>query len=309
MKTERRHELEKNTLADWLGHKIVWAEENARLIAGVVAGIVIIGIVYAVLSNRSQERDVSAWNSYFTASSTNDSKGLETLAKESPDLLAGQMADLRLADIALAEGLELISTDGKKGQDKINESKTYYSAVADRARDPWLKQRAALGLASGYEAVGLIDQAKAQYTKLKDWKDGLYNEAAAEKLSYLEKPETIKFAKWFTARERKPREEKGPLLDPQDLSKLPGHEGMSPSAFTPGSLSPSAAFPAGTAAATAAPAASASATAAPSATPTASPVATPAATPAASPIATPKATAAPSASARPSASASPTAPK
>jgi hypothetical protein len=283
MKTERRHELEKNQLADWLTSKITWCEENARLIAGVVAGIAIIGIVYFVLSNRKQEREASAWNTFFTANIGPDTGALETLAKNDGDLLAGQMADLRLADHFLSQGINEMSKDRAAATEKITKSKDFYSRL-EKSRTVWLQERAALGLARGYETLGMLDKAQEHYTKLRDFKDGLYHDLAVEKLEYLGRKSTKEFAEWY--KNHKPRKlpgaGAGPLVDPSRFT-MPNdaaHSGLN--------LTPDTIFPAGTAAGTtpAAPATTATGDAAryavPAAVPSGSPAATPAATPATS---------------------------
>jgi hypothetical protein len=278
MKTERRHELEKNQLADWLAHSITWCEENARLLVGVVAGILIIGAAFALLSNRKEEREAKAWNTYFAAKAEagKDPSGLEGVAKADGDLFAGKLADLTLADIALNQGLAAINTNRELAETQLTQAKNYYSKVR-KAGDEHLQERADLGMARYYESMGMIDEAKTEYEKLKNRKQGLYVELATQKLAYLEKPATLAFAKWFRDQKPKPKPAGTGFLNPNDLNKLPP-------------------FPAGSAAAT--PTASATPSASPSASPSATPAASPSATPAASakPSATP--TASPTASAK-----------
>ena len=302
MKTERRHELEKNQLADWLTTKITWCEENARLIAGVVAGVAIIGIVYFVLSNRKQEREASAWNAFFTANVGPDTGALETLAKNDGDLLAGQLADLRLADYYLSQGINEMSKDRAAATDKITKSKDFYSRL-EKSRTVWLQERAALGLARGYETLGMLDKAQEHYAKLRNFKDGLYHDLAVEKYEYLGRKQTKEFAEFY--KNHKPRKlpgvGAGPLVDPSKFT-MPNdatHSGLN--------LSPDTIFPAGTAAGTtpAAPATSATGDAARYAVPAVTPSATSAATPAASASATSPTATKPAATPAASASATP----
>lgn len=270
MKTERRHELEKNQLADGLGRAITWCEENARLLAGVVTGVLIIGAVFALLSNRKEEREAKAWNSYYTAraEADKDVAGLETVAKADGELFAGKLAELTLADIALNQGLAAMNTNRELAETQLTQARNYYLEVR-KSGEEHLQERADLGLARFHESMGQINEAKAEYKKLKDRKKGLYVDLATQKLAYLDKPATLEFAKWFRDQKPKPKPAGTGLVNPSDLSKLPP-------------------FSTGTAAATP--------TASPSATPAATPAATTAtATPSASPSATPAASAKPSA--------------
>lgn len=275
MKTERRHELEKNQLADGLGRAITWCEENARMLGGIVAGVVIVAIVFALLSSRKEERETKAWDSFFAAKAgtTVDTSTLESIAKADNDLFAGKLAELTLADIAMNQGLELMTSDREKAEEFLTQARNHYLNIRN-AGGEHLQERADLGLARFYESMAQIEEAKKEYTKLKNRPDGLYHDFATQKLEYLEKPSTLAFAKWFRDQKPKPKPAGTGVLGSNDLSKLPP-------------------FPAG------------SGTTTPSASPTATSSATPTAVPAASPSATPAASASPSAS--PTATAKPSA--
>ena len=56
MKTARRHELQTNTLADWLGEAIESAKPYARLIGGIALAGVVLVIFYFVMQSRSARR-------------------------------------------------------------------------------------------------------------------------------------------------------------------------------------------------------------------------------------------------------------
>ena len=57
MKTERRHELQTNILADWLGHKTEAIRPYFKLILGGIAAVLIVAIVATVASWRSMWQD------------------------------------------------------------------------------------------------------------------------------------------------------------------------------------------------------------------------------------------------------------
>lgn len=269
MKTERRHELEKNQLADWLGHKLTWAEQNAStLVAAVVGVVVVIGVV-TYWQNSRAERSVTAWNEYFTAVEKRDrvvvAQGLEKVASNDSNIVPGQMAEILLADIAMNEGIEQLNTDREGGEKLLNDAKNRYFAARNAASDPRLKERATLGLARFYETMGLLDEAIKEYRTLADNPQSLYKLDAERKLEYLGMPATIQFAKAFRDRKPAPKPTGTSMFDLDDLNKLPKSESSFPGAAAATATTP-----------TATP--SASATAAPSATPTASATAKPSAT-------------------------------
>ena len=46
MKSEHRHELKTNELADWMAHFPEWAQKNARTLTGAAILIVVVGVIY-----------------------------------------------------------------------------------------------------------------------------------------------------------------------------------------------------------------------------------------------------------------------
>lgn len=271
MKTERRHELEKNQLADWLGHKLTWAEQNAStLVAAVVGVVVVIGVV-AYWQNSRAERSLTAWNEYFDAIYKPDqvvqAQGLEKVAANESNTVAGQMAEIRLATIAMDEGIEQLNTDREGGEKLLNDAKNRYVTARNAATDPRLKERATLGLARFYETMGLLDEAIKEYRTLADSPQCLYKLDAERKLEYLSMPATIVFAKAYRDRKPAPKPAGTSMFDLDDLNKLPKSEASFPGA-TP-SATGAAATPTTSTTPTASATAAPSATAKPSASPTA----------------------------------------
>ncbi len=67
MKTERRHELQHNALADKLTYVIGVIEPYSRAILGVVLAVAALLFVWAYLSVRDQEFAEKGWDSFFQA--------------------------------------------------------------------------------------------------------------------------------------------------------------------------------------------------------------------------------------------------
>lgn len=274
MKTERRHELQQNTLADWLGRQIVWAEQNVRLIIIGLVGVVIGAGLIAYWNNSRAERRQEAWSDYLGAMESRDSvgqtKALESIANNASDLPPGQMADILLADMALNQGIDQLKTDRAAAEKKLNEAKKRYSDARNAAGDQNLKDRATLGLARFYETMGLIEEATKEYRTLADSPASLYQVEAERKIDYLSKPATIMFAKWYRKQKLEPAASASAtarsVVDKDEIGKLPADESSFPGAGTATSSTTSSTKP------------SATPTAAASATPTASPTPSPSAT-------------------------------
>jgi predicted negative regulator of RcsB-dependent stress response len=203
MKSEQRHELQKNELADGLVRAAEWSRVNTPLLLGVVAGAAVVVGGYLYFHNASLENAAGQWNTFFSAAGTQDAPQLESLSVRESGTPAGQMANLLLADTALSNGIDLMSTDRSAAEIKLNDAKNRYSKVRQEAADPLLNERAVLGLARYYETLGLLDEAVKEYTTLKtSWPNGPYADMAGRKIEYLSAASTKAFANWY--REHKP---------------------------------------------------------------------------------------------------------
>ncbi len=148
MKTERRHELQTNVLADWLGLQIERFEEYGRLIVGVlIAGIVLIGL-YSYMRTQSAYRNEQGWQRYFAAmddmAQKGDAEPLTQLA-ESPEFSGtpvGEWAVLSLADYHLREGIGQLFTDRPAATKSLRSAVDGYNFIVDRSKSPMLEERA-----------------------------------------------------------------------------------------------------------------------------------------------------------------------
>ena len=61
MKTERRHELQTNELADWLGTTIQFIEANFRTVLGVIVALAVVVGAGFYLKSESATRRGQAW--------------------------------------------------------------------------------------------------------------------------------------------------------------------------------------------------------------------------------------------------------
>lgn len=211
MKTERRHELQTNTLADALGHTVDQVKPYSQfLVGGVLAVIVIVGVV-KFLSVRSQSEQVDAWNTYLHATTSNASESAEDLNRliqQYPSTPAAQFAHLSLADQSLSDGIGQLFQNRAEANEKLRKAEEHYQAVQKSASDPLLLQRATLGLARVYESQVTVDnhvsKAQKEYQQLLDrWPNGAYTLAAKERLDDLSHKSTKEFYDWFATNEPK----------------------------------------------------------------------------------------------------------
>ena len=210
MKTERRHELQTNTLADALGQAVESVKPYSQMAVGAVLAVAVIVFVVKYLSFRSQEGMVDAWNMYLQASAQGGTEGTAELARlieQYPDSTAALWSHLFLADQSLNEGIGQLFQNRAEANEKLRKADQHYQDVQKKASDPLLLERATLGLARVYESQVKLDSAQQEYQRLLDrWPDGTFAQTARERLKDLSQKSTKAFYDWFAVNEPKATE-------------------------------------------------------------------------------------------------------
>ncbi|MBI1901578.1 MAG: hypothetical protein HYS13_10775 [Planctomycetia bacterium] len=191
MKTERRHELQTNDLADWLGHQFERVKPyRMSILAGVIA-IAVIAIVWAIVAARSTQDTETAWNLYFELTSQqhlakqliaaqedkrkrsgnqlysirehpedqqqilNDLLAkVEQLAELQEGELVGWFAALWVADASLDQAMEKGIENIDEARPMLDRAAKWFQFVIDHADDESVAARARAGLARTLEARG-----------------------------------------------------------------------------------------------------------------------------------------------------------
>jgi tetratricopeptide (TPR) repeat protein len=240
MKTQRRHELQTNALADRIGAFLVWVESNYKTVLGiVVAAIVIVGL-YFVLNRNSSAKLERGWNAYYQAAADQNIETMRELAEDHQGTPAGTWARLWVADELLNSGTEQQFQDRSQANDDLRKSVEAYEQVLTQRIDPFLAHRAKLGIARAYESLDQLEEARKYYGELAD-DDKLtafIAPQAEKRLTDLERARTKEFYDWFSAQDPKPSIEGGagqlPFSAPSfdsPLSNEPGTFGSSASKF------------------------------------------------------------------------------
>jgi tetratricopeptide (TPR) repeat protein len=169
MKSKRRHELQTNELANWMGKKIEKVKPYINLI--VLGVLVAILLVVAILFffNRGKQQDAQAWRSYTIEANKRerDPAALTKVAQSDPDSPAHLWALQAAADTQRDKGIDLLYEERSEGLKELDEAVQLYEEVLRRGKDePFLQRRARYGLAKALESKGDIDAAIKQYTDL-----------------------------------------------------------------------------------------------------------------------------------------------
>ncbi len=219
MKTERRHELQTNQLADTLAHWIDAAKPYSRAGLALVVAVVVGLFAWGYLSAQNTRREADGWTEYFDALNSRDARdSLSDIAARYPTLPVGQWASLVLADIQLSDGTGRLFAEKADARSELKQATDRYRSVMLESSEPTILQRATFGLARAHEALGTLEEARKEYSSIAEqWPDSPFAAPAKERAKDLEQPNTKKFYDWFAKYE-----------PPRPVSKEPGIPGVRP---------------------------------------------------------------------------------
>jgi len=204
MKTERRHELQTNVLADWLGDQIERLRPYARLALGIVLAVAVVLLLYTYLSSQSARQTEKGFQEYFLAlDELNTKRNPESLTRlaESSELAntpVGHWAQLSLGDNYLRVGVDQLFNDRAAGIKSLHSAIDEYAQVAKQTQQPMLADRATMGMARAYESLNDLEKARAKYDSLAKG-SGAFSAEAQQRLKDLGQQSTKQFYDWFFA--------------------------------------------------------------------------------------------------------------
>jgi tetratricopeptide (TPR) repeat protein len=218
MKSERRHELEHNELADWIGNTILAIKPYRNLILGILILLGVGGAVFAWWRNHSGGQTAEAWDQFYKALDSRNPAKLSEVMEQYPNTHVAHCAALVAADMHLDMGCERLFENKALANQELYKATQIYQTVLDPregSRNAMLREHATFGLARAYEASGDLDKAVECYEEVgKNWPKGAYAAAAQSRLSDLGKHSTKDWYDRFAQFDPKPFEE-------QPFGKLP----------------------------------------------------------------------------------------
>jgi len=127
MKSELRHKLQRNALADWLvetGQTLKPYQNHLTILA---IGVLALLVAYSVLSHASATRAAQAWEQV-DAGLYGKPEALAKVAEENRNSPAGQMAAVLAADTYLYEGCELEFRNKAEARDALKKAIQLYES-------------------------------------------------------------------------------------------------------------------------------------------------------------------------------------
>ena len=232
MKSEERHKLQQNELADYLAKVVerVKPYQNA-ILGGILLVLVIILLVHWWNGKSASELEVANtqfYNALGNALNSGEPSELIEMAEKYPDSPAAADAALTAADIYLNNGCNQLFQNKAKANSDLGNAVDLYEKILPRLKDPFLKAQANFGLARAEECQNQLSKAIEYYKEIvKNWPDGPYGVLAASRLQDLERPSTKEIYDKIANFDPKPFKDdsilsdKMPLFDPTNLPKEP----------------------------------------------------------------------------------------
>jgi len=203
MKTERRHELQQNSLATWIEQSIERLKPYSTVISTIaIAGVALLGISYYVNAQRSSSQ-LKAWDEYLEAVDEPGYDRLADLGDSFKGSNAGMCALLVAADRQLQAGVDASFHDRTAAAQDLRMALDNYTQVVEEADDPLLRERGLIGKAYteeslAYDSADNLHAANATYEQyLADFPDGIFAKEARIRLADLGNPATASFYDWF----------------------------------------------------------------------------------------------------------------
>jgi tetratricopeptide (TPR) repeat protein len=191
MKSEHRHELKTNELAEWIANFPQWAQENLNTIIYAAACIMLVAVIYfyygwynnrtinlerqtftGLMSSISQSKAgiLQAQSQGYDSSSLlfNPARDLRTIADKTKNNQMGALAQIKAADALRMElHYRLGSASPQEAAGQINDAKAAYTAAITKAAgNKVLTAQAKFGLGLCEEELGNFEQAKQIYAEI-----------------------------------------------------------------------------------------------------------------------------------------------
>lgn len=216
MKSERKHVLESNLLADKIEAQIIKFKKALPAIVAVVVVSAIVLLVYGVYTSMQDSQRAKGWTSlYFADTNTSD---LDAISSDFGDSPAGLWARQIAGDAHMARAMEKVYLDRSLSDQYFQQALDEYKTVAEKSSDSFLKGRALYGAAQAAEGLADREQAIGFYRKI-ILLNGLSPEFVAEtnkRVKWLETSAGEEFYVWF-----KNNRPSAPVLNDLPTSKPP----------------------------------------------------------------------------------------
>ncbi len=205
MNNQRRHELERNVLADKMGESFEKVQPLYKPILLVVAAALVGFFGYQLIKGQSSKAEAKNWTEFYFNRTSGDAESYAAMGEEFGNTPSGQWARHSAAQGYLRDGIESIYVNRKEGVENIRKAIAEWDKVDDSSI-PELRFAAKLGLAQAHETLGELDEAVKAYQVVVEMSGSAEDQKKRvnEQIAYLKSPEAKSFYEWFNKLDPKP---------------------------------------------------------------------------------------------------------
>lgn len=197
---ERQHELEQNSLAEWIVQLFDRIRPHLMTIIVVVVAALGAIVAWLAISATNAANEAQSWEAYLSALATGETMAFNEVAERYPGSDAALWSQLVLADMALTDGAVLAFEDRTASNERLESAVDLYSAVLAAGPGGLLAERATFGLAKAQESLGELDKAQQGYASVvKAYPDSPLAAVAQEHADALAGDSTKDWYDWFFA--------------------------------------------------------------------------------------------------------------
>lgn len=205
MKSERRHELDQNWLADRIAGSVNTVKPHTNAILGIALAVLILAVAAVLWIQKSRADAARSWEDFYLAAESNDFLKLEKVIEQYPGADAAQWAAAVVGDLHLNNGCQELFSNKLAANQELTKAIECYQEVLNQSKTPTLRERATFGMARALEAHGELARAETRYQELvNNWPDGPYAEIAQLRIEDLKRPATKEFYDRFKDFDPKP---------------------------------------------------------------------------------------------------------
>lgn len=213
---DRRHELQQNDLAIYLGKINRSIEPYSRIIA-VLVGVVIVGAIGIAFYNTQKSGDRSdATLQLIQATASQDPEVLLSVGENYPDTAAASWARLYQGQQYLSQGIQALYANRMNAEELLSDAQGTLKNALAASDDKLLQSRAHFGIARAAESLGNVDDAIEAYQQVIAVNESeAMVKSAEERIETLSNPKAKEFLAWFSDQDFTP-------ADPSLPPSLPG---------------------------------------------------------------------------------------
>ncbi len=202
MKSEQRHELAENDLAESVEHLAERMRPYLPTILIAAIGSLLAVFLSLFISAGWEASRAESWDACLGALASGDENAFREVILRYPDSPAAQWAELVLADRNLSEATDLLFAPLDPANDvarqRLEDAAASYAGILAQRPTGMVAERATLGLAKARESLGELDEARRGYEALaQEYGESPMAKLAVAHAADLARGDTKAFYKWF----------------------------------------------------------------------------------------------------------------